>query len=235
MDSSTIIILILLIPLLIVLFFLVKGKRKSIEEFAEKNGRQLRNAVPQKLREEEQRELKKNWILPVCGAFLLVVNGGGIVVRQIFMRLMEPQGEIDFSENIGMYITWKIADIIMPLLGILTIVLWVVLENRRLRNKAEIVRIPACVVSTFRNTRGVDYKTMQFVRTAHVLYFDYKKGKFRGKTVTVNQYEKQFGVLGEEDVVSIAVEKCRSRVRFVCLLQEEPQGKEKESYHEFTT
>ena len=60
MDSSTIIILILLIPLLIALFFLVKEKRKSIAGFAEKNGRELRNAVPERLRAEVQRGLKKN-------------------------------------------------------------------------------------------------------------------------------------------------------------------------------
>lgn len=227
MDSSTIIILILLIPLLIALFFLVKEKRKSIAGFAEKNGRELRNAVPERLRAEVQRGLKKNWVLSVCGAFLLWMTVGEIVTRQLFMYFMGRQGEIDISGDIGMYIAWKCVDIIMPLLVILVIILWVVLENRRLRNKAEIVRIPACVVSTFKNTRGLDYKTMEYVRTAHVLYYDYRKGKFRGKTITVNQYEKQFGVLGKEDIVKAAVEECRNRVRFVCLLQE-PKGEEED-------
>lgn len=197
-------------------FVLVRAWRRDTRDIDTKGAERLKSACPVQIPTENRAIVKKNWLIPVCFAVLIVIFVVGDVIQCVMPFLHRKLEGIDWYESGGYKFVVIFSYIGGYALGILGIVLCVIFEKRRLRTTANVVRIPAYVQSTFKNPK-------HYTRTAQLIFYDYKKARFRMKTVSVDSYEKRITVLRKKDFVWIAAEERQGSVRFVSLLEEAPE------------
>lgn len=113
MNSTTfeiiqMVLLLLAVPAL--LFVLVRSRRRDAQDIDVKSAERLKSTYPMQIPAENRSTVKKNWVLPVCLAFLGVHFVLGGVSQGILLLLADKLEGTKWYESGEIFIVTSLAD-----------------------------------------------------------------------------------------------------------------------------
>lgn len=198
------------------IFIIVRSRKREVRDIGNIDKENLKNAIPKQASEEVVNGVKKRRWITILLAFLGIMTIDSIFgheIEELFYSWYTGMKDVQLSDfGIEGVIVILLSHASIILIGVLLIGIWVIYDIYKTKKVEDKVIIPAYVQSVFVNPQ---HKT----KTVQLIYYDYKKEKFRLKTVSVDEYEVEHGHLFRRDKVSIVATEKKNRVTFLALYE----------------